>query len=103
MTDFCFKIFNSTWTVTYVDQITEDLEEGEFRFGDTCYTNNKIRIALKDHKGERLPETTIKLTTLHEMVHAILFTGQYTSVSNDEPIVEWIANCLYSIKEQGKL
>ena len=105
MEDFYFKIFNSIWTVSFVDKIPfEESEENEgFLFGRTYSENNKILIATKDSKGNILPETTIKLTMLHEIMHAILITGQYNSCNNDEPLVEWLANCIYSIKEQGKL
>ena len=105
MEDFYFKIFNSVWTVSFVDKIPlEESEENEgFLFGRTYPENNKILIATKGSKGNILPETTIKLTVLHEIMHAILITGQYNSCNNDEPLVEWLANCIFSIKEQGKL
>ena len=105
MEDFYFKIFNSMWTVSFVDKIPlEEFEENEgLLFGRTYSENNKILIATKNSKGTILPETTIKLTVLHEIMHAILIAGQYNSCSDDEPLVEWLANCIYSIKEQGKL
>lgn len=103
MTDFCFKIFNYTWTVNFIDNFKEETKEGEFKFGETNYENNNIRIATKTKKGDALPEKTIKLTVLHEMMHAICGTGQYGGYSEDEPFIEWLANCIYSIKEQGKL
>ena len=105
MEDFYFKIFNSMWTVSFVDKIPlEEFEENEgLLFGRTYSENNKILIATKNSKGTILPETTIKLTVLHEIMHAILIAGQYNSCSDDEPLVEWLANCIYSIKEQDKL
>ena len=103
MTDFYFKIFNSTWTVTFIDNFKEETKEGELRFGDTNYELNKIRIATKTKEGQPLAEKTIKLTVLHEIMHAICGVGQYNAYSEDEPFIEWLANCIYSIKEQGKL
>lgn len=103
MKDFYFTIFNSTWTVSFIDNFNEETKDGEFRFGDTDYEHNSIRIATKDKKGNYLSEKTIELTMLHEMMHAILGSGQYNVYSEDEPFVEWLANCLYSIKKQGKL
>lgn len=105
MEDFYFKIFNSIWTVSFVDKITlEESEENEgFLFGRTYPENNKILIATKNSKGNILPETTIKLTVLHEIMHTILIAGQYNSCSDDEPLVEWLANCIYSLLEQKKL
>ena len=29
MTDFCFKIFNYTWTVNFIDNFKEETKEGE--------------------------------------------------------------------------
>lgn len=105
MEDFYFKIFNSMWTVSFVDKIPfEESEKNEgFLFGRTYPENNKILIATKDSKSNILPETTIKLTVLHEIMHAILIAGQYNSCSDDEPLVEWLANCIYSLLEQKKL
>lgn len=105
MEDFYFKIFNSMWTVSFVDKIPfEESEENEkFLLGRTYPENNKILIATKNSKGNILPETTIKLTVLHEIMHAILTAGQYNSCSDDEPLVEWLANCIYSLLEQKKL
>ena len=74
-----------------------------FFFGHTKVTANKILIDTKDFEGKTLPQITIEITILHEMIHAILSSGQYESANNDEPLVEWLANCIYSIKEQGKL
>lgn len=103
MKGFYFKIFNSTWEVSYVDHIKSNPKKGEFVFGETDHVNNKIRVAIKDNKGNILPETTIHITALHEMVHAILGAGQYEDCSNNEALVEWIANCIYSLKQQKKL
>lgn len=103
MTDFYFKIFNTTWTVEFIDNFKEETKEGEFKFGDTDYELNKIRIATKTKKGVPLPDKIIQLTVMHEVMHAICGTGQYNAYSEDEPFIEWLANCIYSIKEQGKL
>ena len=102
MKDFNFKIFNSTWTVSFVDKIELPNSEGFF-FGHTNVSACKIQIAIKDFEGNPLPQTTIEITILHEMMHAIFSSGQYESATNDEPLVEWVANCLYSLKQQGKL
>lgn len=103
MTDFSFNIFNTTWTVSFIDNFNEETKEGEFKFGDTNYELNKIRVATKTKEGEALSKKTIELTVLHEIMHAICGTGQYGDYSGDEPFIEWLANCIYSIKEQGKL
>ena len=103
MTDFYFTIFNTTWTVSFIDNFKNETKEGEFKFGDTNYELNKIRIATKTKEGQLLAEKTIKLTVLHEIMHAICGTGQYNGYSEDEPFIEGLANCIYSLKQQGKL
>ena len=103
MTDFYFTIFNTTWTVSFIDNFKNETKEGEFKFGDTNYELNRIRIATKTKEGKLLAEKTIKLTVLHEIMHAICGTGQYNAYSEDEPFIEWLANCVYSLKQQGKL
>ena len=103
MTDFYFTIFNTTWTVSFIDNFKNETKEGEFKFGDTNYELNKIRIATKTKEGQLLAEKTIKLTVLHEIMHAICGTGQYNAYSEDEPCIEWLAKCIYSLKQQGKL
>lgn len=103
MEDFTFKIFNAEWQVTYIESFKDEVKDGECKFGDTDYTTNTIKVALKNNEGTLFPKKTVELTTLHEMVHAILGTGQYNNSTTDEPLVEWLANCIYSLKEQHKL
>ena len=103
MTDFYFKIFNTTWTVSFIDNFKDETKDGEFKFGDTNYELNSIRIATKTKEGQPLSEKTIQLTVLHEIMHAICGVGQYNDYSNDEPSIESLANRIYSTKEQGKL
>lgn len=103
MTDFSFNIFNTTWEVYFIDNFNDETKEGDFKFGDTNYELNRIRVATKTKEGQLLSNKVIKLTLLHEIMHAICGTGQYNAYSDDEPFIEWLANCIYSIKEQGKL
>ena len=103
MKDFNFKIFNSTWKVSFIDNFNNETKEGELRFGDSNHELNLIRVATKTKEGQPLSEKEIYLTLLHEIMHAICGTGQYNDYSNDEPFIEWLANCIYSIKEQDKL
>ena len=103
MTDFYFTIFNTTWTVSFIDNFKNETKKVDFKFGDTNYELNRIRIATKTKEGQLLSEKTIKLTVLHEIMHAICGTGQYNAYSEDEPFIEWLANCIYSLKQQGKL
>ena len=51
----------------------------------------------------RISDSDIIKTLLHEINHAILTTGQYLNPSSDEPLVEWIARCYYSILFNQKI
>ena len=42
MTDFYFEIFNTTWTVSFIDNFKDETKDGEFKFGDTNYELNRI-------------------------------------------------------------
>ena len=103
MTDFSFNIFNTDWEVYFIDNFNDETQEGGFKFGDTNYELNRIRVATKTKEGQPLSKKVIQLTLLHEIMHAICGTGQYNAYSDDEPFIEWLANCIYSLLEQKKL
>jgi hypothetical protein len=63
------------------------------------YDSNTIRIA-RFKNGLKLKDSEIKITILHELMHAIFSTGQYHHSSDDEPLVEWTARCLYKLVEK---
>ena len=57
----------------------------------------------RDKDGNIIPKEELQLTFLHELMHAILGTGQYNVYSQDEPHVEWLARCIYSLLQQKVL
>ena len=72
-------LFGSPWNITFCDEIAvskDEEEEDSFKFGLCDGTNRRIAIA-------------------------ILKTGQYLHSNDDEPLVEWLARCVYSLKKQG--
>ena len=90
-------LFGSKWTIQFLDKIPTD-DPSSFQFGLTDGVQRIIKVATKDREGNDFPENEIRLTVLHEVVHAIFDTGQYDN--SDEPMVEWIARCMYAILEQ---
>ena len=94
-----FNLFGSNWTIQYGDKIEVEGENG-FQFGLTDYVNRVISVATKDNQGGDLPEEEIEMCKLHELTHAILGTGMYGEVSGDEPMVEWLARSIYSLRKQ---
>ena len=97
-----FEIFGSKWTVEYPDVILTD-NPNEYCFGRTLYSTRTIQIAKKDNDGNIFPKEELKLTFLHELMHAVLGTGQYNNYSQDEPLVEWLARCIDSLCKQKVL
>lgn len=95
-----FNLFGSNWTIKYGDKIEIEGENG-FQFGLTDYVARVISVATKDNQGEPLPEEEVEMCKLHELVHAILGTGMYGDISGNEPLVEWLARCIYSLVKQG--
>ena len=91
--DRTIDIFGSKWKLKFVDKI--DLEDDSNPDGIT--DANKRLIAISTNQSDN--ETII--TLLHELIHAILATGQYLSSSQNEPMVEFVARSLYSLTKQG--
>lgn len=97
-----FEIFGSNWKLIYCDEV---IEEGcnDTLHGLTDSSNNIISVSTKKPNKEDKDDNEIDITTLHELIHCILLSGQYNAYSEDEPFVEWTARCLYSFKKQGLL
>ena len=94
-----FNIFGTTFRVLWVDVIPSTEEEG-FIYGQHDGVAKTLKIALKDRDGKTdLPETEIELAFYRELVHAILGEGAY-GYTKDEPMVEWVAKCIRSLKQQ---
>ena len=49
------------------------------------------------------PDLEIYITLVHEIIHAVLDTGQYLEESQKEPLVEWLARCIISLLKQDIL
>ena len=94
-----FEIFGSKWAVEYVDIIPSE-DENTYIFGKTWYSTRVIQVAKRDKDGNVIPKEELRLTFLHELMHAVLGTGQYNMYSQDEPHVEWLARCIASLIDQ---
>ena len=92
-------IFGAKYTIKIVDRIEE--EDGYYR-GMTYHGKRIIELA-RYADNVRISDNEIIETLLHEINHAILTTGQYLNTSSDEPLVEWIARCYYSILFNQKI
>ena len=93
-----FNIFGSKYRIKFVDNVLD--EESNWIYGKTDATSKEILISTKLSNGKDVQENEILITLYHEIIHAILLTGQYMKSSEDEPLVEWLARCILSLKNQ---
>lgn len=87
------NLFGTTYSIKFVNEIILDEDSPEKLYGITDTINKEIKIARTINK-QKVSDNEIQLTLLHELTHAILFTGQYNKEGDDEHLVEWIARCL---------
>lgn len=95
-----FNIYGTKWYIKYCDCIKEEDNNGNQLDGLCDHSNHLISIATKKLNEEDKVPSEIELTELHEIFHAILGTGQYINSCEDEPLVEWLARSIYSLKQQ---
>ena len=92
-----FTIFNSTWSIKFEDKV---YLEGRYTLGSCDSSTRTISISTKLEDGSKVPKKEIELTTIHELMHAILATGQYMEETDNEPLVECLARCIHSLLVQ---
>lgn len=98
--DVTFDIFGTEYIIKIVDTLDDSANEDEVIYGTTTDSNKLIKVA-KNVQDVVQPEKEMYKTLLHEVIHAVLNTGQYNSCSVDEPLVEWISRCIYSLLKQN--
>ena len=93
-----FNIFGTKYRIKFVDNVLD--KESNWIYGKTDATSKEILISTKLSNGKNVQENEILITLYHEIIHAILLIGQYVNSSSDEPLVEWLARCILSLKNQ---
>lgn len=94
-----FDLLGTKYTIQYIDKI-ETGDESIFRSGSTNPAAHRITLARLGFNGKPMDKGDAEITLLHELIHAILDEGQYQDSSKDEPMVEWLARCLHSLRNQ---
>ena len=98
------NLFGTEYLIKYCDEITREHNgETQVTQGLCDSANRIISVAVKSADGSPMPNFDIRKNTLHEFFHAILDEGQYLELSDNEPLVEWLARCMTSILDQGVL
>ena len=95
-----FDIFGTVFTIKLVDTLDED--DNNLHYGLTEGNTKEIRISKEVIKAKQ-PDSEIYVTLVHEIIHAILNTGQYLEESQKEPLVEWLTRCIISLLKQDIL
>ena len=99
-----FKIFGSTWTIKIVDTIEEEKEEnGMHYYVGMTYNATRIIEVARNVYGTKVTENEMFKTLCHELIHAILNTGNYYKSSNDEPMVEFLGRGIAELIRQNVL
>ena len=93
-------IFGTKYTIKIVDRLKNDDDSGYY--GLIHHDSRIIEIAKYANDTKQSNEDMIR-TLLHEINHAIFATGQYLQTSDDEPLIEWLARCMYSLIFKQKL
>lgn len=95
------NIFGSKYKIKYIDKVYD--EEGNWIYGKVDTSNKETLISTLLHDDKPVQREEVEISLYHEIYHAILITGQYMQCSNDEPLVEWLARCTYSLIKQNVL
>ena len=95
-----FDIFGTVFTIKLVDTLDE--EDKLLHYGITECNTKEIRISKEVMKAKQ-SDSEIYITLVHEIIHAVLDTGQYLEESQKEPLVEWLARCIISLLKQDIL
>lgn len=100
-----FKFMDSVWTIKFVDRV--ELMDGQdpesTNFGTCDADKRTITIGLKDRGGKPYPKEQIMQTLRHELMHMIMFEGQYLVPYSDEPMIEWMAKSIGILKRSDLL
>lgn len=95
-----FDVFGTVFTIKLVDTLDE--EDNNLHYGFTEGNIKEIKISKEVVKAKQ-PDSELYLTLVHEIIHAILDTGQYLEESQKEPLIEWLARCIISLLKQDIL
>ena len=97
-----FKIFGQTWKLNFVDDIVLNSADGEeiHPKGTSNWEVSKIEIRKNSIEGKPFDEETIKISILHELMHALLDEGMFKDESQNEQLVEYLAKGVNSLLNQ---
>ena len=94
------KLLDYKITIKYVEK---DECDGEYLYGHTHWDTNNvtIHISLKTREGKPFTEEELNATLRHELFHVILHSLYFETESNNETLVEWLAQATKTLHKQG--
>lgn len=100
-----FRIMDSVYSIKFVDRVPlmENQDPESVNFGVCNVDKKEILIGLKDSDGNPYREEQVMNTLRHELMHIVMFEGQYNNCYNDEPLIEWLAKSLGVLLKQKVL
>lgn len=94
-----FNLFGTEWQIRFEDVVLDPNDKHEI-YGCTYRGGINVITLARTVDGNKVSNKELKITMLHEIMHAIFTTGQYFSSNDDEPLVEWCARCLNQLIEK---
>ena len=94
-----FDLLGTDYIIKELKEIPVDNPD-QYRTGETSGLHRYIYVA-KEARGVTIDDRRKRISLLHELFHAFLDEGQYSELSNNEPLVEWLARCTNAGLEQG--
>lgn len=96
-----YRLLCNTLRIEYRDKVVN--ENGDWIFGEVanCGGRSIISISTKDRDGVDIPEDELDITLRHELFHFILDSLYFTELSQNETLVEWLANATAELNKQG--
>ena len=93
------NIFGDSYTIKIVNKI----EYNNIIYSGMIYHNSHIIEIAKYAENTKLSNEEMMRTLLHEINHAIFTSGQYIDTNDNEPLIEWLAKCMYSLIFKQKI
>lgn len=94
-----FNLFGTEWQLKFEDVVL-DPNDGHEIYGQTYKGGINIITIARNIDGHKVSDRELRITILHEIMHAIFSTGQYHDSNYEEPLVEWCARCLNQLIEK---
>ena len=82
------ELLGSTYKIKWVDRVAKEKEETSWLLGRTTPSLRTIEISTLNEKDEPIIEEQIATTFWHEVSHAIIGEGCYSSYNDDEPFID---------------